>query len=209
MKAGPIAATYDLALIVEGSYRRRLGVTGAYMNGGVAVLDLTAIRSEGLFRAALAYASEYPERCLFAEQDALNAVLDGRWQVLDWRWNSMNYMQERVARTPFIRHFTGNKPWSPRKIGIERRFVNEWRADLSESPWQGRFFEQAPRHAMRAAFEPLSLRVTHLARSLWHSGTDDRRGNKARLANRLPSILSDIERSAANLEKAGAISIQP
>jgi lipopolysaccharide biosynthesis glycosyltransferase len=208
-KAGPVIAAHDLSAAVGGEYRDRLKMTGPYFNGGVAVYDLKAIRAESIFRDALRYALDHPERCLFADQDALNAVLDGRWQTLDWRWNAMNYMGGRWPKQPFIRHFAGNKPWASKKIGVERRFVNEWQADLAESPWPKRFHEQSAKHALRAIFEPASLALSHLGRTLAHSTRNDRRGNKVRMRRQLPDILSNIERWAADSSMARPLSLTP
>src|SRR5690606_29554118 len=87
------------------------------------------------------FAEEKPELCPYPDQDALNVALDGRWQVLDWRWNAVGYKLHLLPKPPFLRHITGDKPWAPRKIGVEKRFVDEWRADLLESPWPRSFHE--------------------------------------------------------------------
>ena len=103
------------------------------------VLDLKSIRAERIFAEALQYALDHPERCEFVDQDALNAVLDGRWQTLDWRWNASTCIRDLMPKEPFIRHFAGYKPWARKKVGIEQRFVDEWRSDLAESPWPAAF----------------------------------------------------------------------
>ena len=72
----------------------------------------------------------------------MNVALDGRWQVLDWRWNVVGYKLHMLPKPPFIRHITGDKPWSARKAGVEKRYVDEWRSDLSESPWPENFLAQ-------------------------------------------------------------------
>ena len=40
------------------------------------------------------------------------------------------------------RHFARYKPWARKIVGIEQRFIDEWRSDLAESPWPQRFSEQ-------------------------------------------------------------------
>jgi lipopolysaccharide biosynthesis glycosyltransferase len=192
-RSAPIIAAHDLYLMVEMSYRERLGKSGPYFNGGVAVLDLKAVRTEGIFKSALRYAIDHPDRCTMNDQDALNAVVDGRWQTLDWRWNTTNYMSGRLPKEPFIRHFAGNKPWTPKKVGVERRFIEEWRSDLAESPWPGRFQEEAINYRIRNFLGPM----TSVAKSLVYRNASGKRGKRARLANDFAATLSAIEISAA------------
>jgi len=197
-KVSPVAATYDIALTIDMSFRSRLQTTdgAAYFNAGVMVYDMKAIRSQGIFSAARAFFSEHPERCEFNDQDALNAVLDGRWQVLDWRWNAMNYMGERLPKAPFIRHFAGNKPWNVKKLGVERRFVDEWRADLKASPWPNSFQERTAKHIIREVTNPVTLGLENLAKSVVYSRSQGRRGNKARMWKNFPKVLAAIEQAA-------------
>ena len=158
-RAGPVIAAHDVPAMVEMKYRDRLRMSGPYFNGGVAVFDLAAVRSESIFKRALQYALEHPERCLMHDQDALNAVLDGRWQVLDWRWNALTQIRHYMPREPFLRHFARYKPWARKKVGIEQRFVDEWRADLAESPWPDRFSEQSIKYPIKDAFRRVGSAV--------------------------------------------------
>jgi len=168
-RAAPMAAAVDLQEIWLG--------TSPFptFNGGVAVYDLKAVRSEGLFKQAIKYALENPEKCGLVDQDALNAVLKGRWQVLDWRWNLHGFMSAAVPGRAFIRHFTGPvKPWGPVKLGIERRFVDMWRSDLAASPWKRRFSEQPwrLRHVVEPLIKPFEdrLRIALYSRSAGRKG---------------------------------------
>ena len=156
-------------------------------------------------REALSYVLDNPERCQLADQDALNAVLDGRWQTLDWRWNATNYMSGLMPKQPFIRHFAGCKPWSPKKVGIERRFVDQWRSDLADSPWPGRFHEEAFNYRARSVFRPAMSAANRLAKSLFYANSSGKRGNRARLVTGLVNTLSAIERSAAAGAPADAL----
>ena len=121
-RSAPVVAAYDLHLMVDMSYRDRLGMKGPYFNSGVLALDLKAIRAGRIFDQARRYAITHADRCRMHDQDALNAVLDGNWQVLGWRWNAMNYLSNLMPRKAFIRHFSGYKPWTPKKVGVERRY---------------------------------------------------------------------------------------
>ncbi len=56
------------------------------MNAGILALDITNLRKSGDFEKALEFARQY-RKLDFADQDALNAVLQGKWGRLDWKWN--------------------------------------------------------------------------------------------------------------------------
>jgi lipopolysaccharide biosynthesis glycosyltransferase len=195
--AGPIIATHDIPAMIEMKYRGRLRMSGPYFNGGVAVLDLRAVRTERIFKEALQYALDHPERCLMHDQDALNAVLDGRWQTLDWRWNALTQIREYMPREPFIRHFTGYKPWARKKVGIEQRFIDEWRSDLAESSWPGSFKEQSIRYPMKDAFRSIGSAV--------YATFAGRRGDGEERRRIFAKVLSGIEQAAA----AGALASLP
>ena len=196
-KSAPIIAAHDLFLMIDGTYRERLQMSAPYFNSGVMVLDLKAIRAERIFPTALQYALDHPERCPFVDQDPLNAILNGRWQTLDWRWNAVNYMSERLPKQPFIRHFAGSKPWLPKKLGVEPRFAGEWRSDLAESPWPGRFHEQSLKYRALNVLRPTTSAVEHFAKSLVYSRSAGKRGERARLVNNFSAALAEIEQSAA------------
>jgi len=135
--AAPVAAAHDLPMY--GAHRQiaKRPVTPGrpYFNGGVAVYDLKAVKSEGIFENAQRFSFDHPDRCAYHDQDALDQVLDGRWQVLDWRWNAMSFLTETMPGLPIVRHLTGNKPWSANKTDIEPEIISLWHDDLLDSPW--------------------------------------------------------------------------
>jgi lipopolysaccharide biosynthesis glycosyltransferase len=202
-KAAPVIAGYDLTgpPTLENTVRLGMSDGAAYFNSGVAVYDLKAVRDELIFADALKFAQENPDRCRYVDQDSLNVVLDGRWQVLDWRWNALNHISNRLPKQPFIRHFAGNTPWSRSKVGVESRFVGEWRSDLAESPWPGRFHEQSLRYRLRKAFRPATSGLEHLAKSLIHRRSPGPAGAKLRFLRNQTRMLAFIEEAAA----AGAL----
>lgn len=179
----PIAAAYDLG-VISGS------PPYPYFNSGVAVYNLRACRDGGLFKAALRFAVDHPEECRLADQDALNHALKGHWQILDWRWNLHGPMNWRAKDQPFIRHFTGYKPWGPVKAGIERRYIDQWRSDLAESPWNDRFREE-PFNLSRC-MRTTTARVEDRERAALYSRSGGRRGDKARFATRFNLLLDEI-----------------
>ena len=97
-----------------------------YLNSGVLLLDLEAMRRDRITQALLDYANAH--ELTWADQDALSAVLGPGRVHLHPRWNAMNsvltfdgavdvFGEEAVAEArarPGLRHFEGpsvNKPW--------------------------------------------------------------------------------------------------
>jgi lipopolysaccharide biosynthesis glycosyltransferase len=95
-----------------------------YFNSGVFLLDLAAIRNDGIFDAALAFLTANQKVLSFPDQDALNYALWQRWLKLDPIWNMQRTMaiaginagpdRANIHRRPGIIHFTTeHKPWLP------------------------------------------------------------------------------------------------
>ncbi len=108
---------------------RELGLRSGlgYFNSGVMTLDLALWREEQLTSRLLGYLESHAHAIRWWDQDALNAVLAGRWGELDPRWNQTPHfwepaegdsdplspaVRELVIRDPWIVHFsTWSKPW--------------------------------------------------------------------------------------------------
>ena len=125
-------AAYDWRHLPDTSFRSRLSLPpGApYFNSGVMLFDLAAIRAQGQLEAARDFATNHRDLCIDHDQDALNVAFQGKWQVLDWRWNAVSLYGDLMKKRPFIRHFTGKKPWFPDKRGVEPEFIEIWRAAI-------------------------------------------------------------------------------
>ena len=114
----PCGAVADPGVAPE-VFAERFGLAGkgGYFNAGMLVLDMAAIRREGLFAKALAELLENPARFVLADQDALNLALWQRWTALDPCWNfQRKFLYPDVAygsdAAPRIIHFTETaKPW--------------------------------------------------------------------------------------------------
>ncbi|MBB4906155.1 glycosyltransferase family 8 protein [Actinophytocola algeriensis] len=99
-----------------------LGVPGStpYFNNGVMVIDPVAWRDVDLTGRTIDYLRAHHDKVTFPEQEAMNAVLRGRWQPLDPAWNI----------------------WSPlvgaamvaRRLGLHRYSVHEDHAPVLENP---------------------------------------------------------------------------
>ena len=130
----PVLAVRDAGAPTVSSPRglvnyRELGLAPelAYLNAGVMSLDLRVWREERLAERLLRYLESHAHAIRWWDQDALNAVLAGRWGELDPRWNQIPQiwepaagdgdpfppaLRELVIRDPWIVHYsTWSKPW--------------------------------------------------------------------------------------------------
>jgi len=130
----PVLAVRDAGAPTVSSPRgllnyRELGLAPElpYFNAGVMTLDLALWREEQLASQLLRYLEHHAHAIRWWDQDALNAVLAGRWGELDPRWNQIPQiwepaagdtdpfpfaLRELVIRDPWIVHYsTGSKPW--------------------------------------------------------------------------------------------------
>ncbi len=124
LDSASLAATDDIAMIADGrvpTLANKLGLppgTG-YFNSGLMVVDLDRWTSEQIGRKAIAVFTDRPEILTFNDQCALNAVLQGRYKKLGFRWNHL------VGSSPpgwpaSMFHYAGHlKPW---QLGSVRRF---------------------------------------------------------------------------------------
>ena len=113
-----------------------------YLNAGVQLVDLDLWRSHEIASRAIAYAVQNWRAAKWCDQDAINAVLEGRWKILDRRWQ----MQPRraivapdAASEPeddaWILHFSGRlKPWLYRGTSAADR---EFFEVLDRTAWSG------------------------------------------------------------------------
>jgi lipopolysaccharide biosynthesis glycosyltransferase len=123
---------------------RELGIAAEakYFNAGVMVIDLAGWREHGVCGRALEYLREYRDRVYFWDQEALNAVLSGRWGQLDPRWNRHPSL-ERVpgqgsaaAGPPGVAHFSGHlKPWNLSLGSASRRLYQDYLGRTAWSDW--------------------------------------------------------------------------
>lgn len=110
-----------------------------YFNAGVMRIDMQKWRSANVGQRALDYLSRFGSRVYFNEQEALNAVLRGRWRRLEDRWNvSVNPFHSRGqrygGRGPAIVHFCGRvKPWALPDLG---GFQDQWFEYLDRTAWR-------------------------------------------------------------------------
>lgn len=107
-----------------------------YFNAGMLLIDLAEWRRLRLTDVTFDFIERHQERLRFAEQDALNCVLAGRWTELDPSWN-FTHVRVRNAGDSCagarIIHFTGGKPTArdskhpARDIFLHYRAATPWR----------------------------------------------------------------------------------
>jgi lipopolysaccharide biosynthesis glycosyltransferase len=96
-----------------------------YLNGGVLLLNLERWRTEKIGLRVLKFCRSNPDRITFWDQCGINHFVQGRFYVLDRKWNFQQEHMRRVSKYKFhpsaeedassaaIIHFTSNqKPWS-------------------------------------------------------------------------------------------------
>jgi lipopolysaccharide biosynthesis glycosyltransferase len=121
-----------------------------YFNGGVMAIDLAGWRAERLPERFLRCVEDNRAWLRFWDQYALNAVLVGRWDELDLRWNVSPYLAsypswdrspfereafERAVASPWIVHFLGpDKPW---QTGSRLRYAREFHRHRVGTAWEG------------------------------------------------------------------------
>ena len=103
-----------------------------YFNAGVLLIDLTQWRDERISDKAIEYLAEHT-RSPFADQDALNAVCDGRWARLDRRWNLQDggvlVWEMAAEQRPGIIHFVSRcKPWKPEFMNVNASLYDTYRS---------------------------------------------------------------------------------
>lgn len=95
--------------------RLPLGAQTKYFNAGVILTNSETYEAQDISGKALQYLQDYPERCHYGDQTALNAAVAGNWAELSPSWNwqaNMRYDFMIPARDPRLVHFTGPiKPW--------------------------------------------------------------------------------------------------
>ncbi len=93
----PLAAVPSGQVWVDEERRRKaeahfgaLGMTAPYryFNTGVVLIDVAKWLREDLGNRALDFIRQHPELCVLPDEDALNAVLDGRFAELSPIWNA-------------------------------------------------------------------------------------------------------------------------
>jgi lipopolysaccharide biosynthesis glycosyltransferase len=108
-------------------HKHNLGIAGEYINAGVLLMDLHAMRNHNICEEFQKQLECSTDRITMADQDIINIILQGKIRILDLRYNlsggffkgdyGKNYYSEKDIATavenPCILHFTSaRKPWT-------------------------------------------------------------------------------------------------
>ncbi len=169
---------------LPGIVRRRLPDHAPYFNAGIMVVDLRRWREERVGERALEYIERLHRRLRQYDQDALNAVMAGRWKKLDGSWNTQprtpNALGIPLPEQPRIVHFSGRlKPWEyDGGTELDRRFREylrrtDWAASDMPATWKSRAWKlyDSP---LRRVLHRLECRVIALQRRFMLARAHDR-----------------------------------
>lgn len=168
LKGNVVGAVTNVPPPIYRAYTERPEMGGdRYFNAGVLLLDLAAMRREGLGDELREHARRHASRLIWRDQDVLNEVLHGRRLPLRPIWNCMNatyfgsateyFDEEALAEArenPVIRHFEGPDECKPWHILSDRQSRREYVEHRRATPWPrvqpaGRTPMNMIRHARR------------------------------------------------------------
>lgn len=142
---------YPLAAVPEPvDYARPdLGLheVGSYFNAGVLLINLAAWQQQRVAERAIRFLRDSPEKAVYLDQDALNAVLVHNWLPLsdqfNFTWRSIPHVAKQELRvlvhTKTVIHFnTALKPWHRFSNGRLDYLYHEY-FDLSPISSHGRY----------------------------------------------------------------------
>jgi len=153
---------------------RALGMTEPYrhINSGVLLIDVANWNRDQIASRALDFIRRNPSLCTLPDEDALNAVLDGRQTELSPVWNMRPFGRWRsktfdIAR-PVIVHYIGQAKLWKRFSGGKHMFAHRsaYRAYedfLRDTPWKNWLDEQ---WSFRDVLAGIRFEVKTLRRSL-------------------------------------------
>lgn len=137
---------------LRGIYDKDLGIdpSAAYCNAGMMLIDLRRWRKENMAQRCLAFLNTHSAVMEYKDQDAINGIIGGQWEVVEPEWNvalsAVPYfgypvhesLEQRTAQSELVRnsqivHFSGpSKPWH---FLYRRRLSGEFFHHLLASRW--------------------------------------------------------------------------
>ena len=171
---------------VAGCDELKIDEDSPYFNAGVMVIDLQRWRQDDVSNQAMEYLKRFRDRVFFLEQEALNAVLAGKWLPIDdsWNWNTAAE-QKRMTRSkqmgkfgdgiqnsfPHIFHFTGKiKPWlylgtqTHQELWYEYVDKTAWAGCRPDSNWRKVVIQKYASSSFRQIFLKVEYRLMQLTR---------------------------------------------
>lgn len=153
----PVAAVAEVNATAS---RPDLGLyeKGTYFNSGVMLMNLPEWKRQHVTEEALQFIHDFPEKIVFADQDALNVVLQSNYLPLEGRYNVIyqdipenktDAEYRQFIKDKVIIHYTlKDKPWNP-LCRNRLRFLYFHYLKLSPKANSKKYFhfEQTPRRA--------------------------------------------------------------
>ena len=94
-----------------------------YINSGVLLLGMKALREHNLAASFLHYYDTYQFDCIAPDQDYLNALCAGKIAYIDSRWDTMPVKGEAPITDPLLIHYNlYEKPWHYDGVAYEDYF---------------------------------------------------------------------------------------
>ena len=151
-----------------GALCERLGLVPdlPYCNAGIMVMNLRRWRSDALSARALQVLAAHSEHLPFLDQDAVNIVVAGQWDLLPQTWNVMTVgvqysrmklpmsPEEMIRRAKVLHYTAARKPWHAtyRTAGAGRyaRYLRTsgWLDGVAR--WKWLLYVRAPQFALYA-----------------------------------------------------------
>ncbi|MBV8885384.1 MAG: hypothetical protein JO235_15515, partial [Chroococcidiopsidaceae cyanobacterium CP_BM_RX_35] len=146
---------------------KELGISSdcKYFNAGVLVINLKKWRAENMSEKVIEYVIKNPKFILWADQDGLNPVLAGKWNMLNPRWNQQSSihdfsfwkdspfseeMYNDVVHHPYIIHFSAPyKPWNSLKAHPSKHLFFQYLDMTAWSGWRLTIWRRIQRRLIR------------------------------------------------------------
>lgn len=151
---------------ISGTYKQNIGLdrNSSYINAGVILFDMNALRKVNINEEIEAYMNKYEKLINYADQDIFNGMFKGRIGTLNPKYDVMTidaihtyeeiqqlrkptnfYEKEELqnaVNSPAIIHYTTNmlvvRPWFS---NTDHPFANEFRKYMGMSIWKNRKLE--------------------------------------------------------------------
>jgi lipopolysaccharide biosynthesis glycosyltransferase len=133
---------FALAAVIDPAFqpikKLRMKPKSTYFNSGVMLLNLKYWRDEEISKKVLKYLRDNPKKITYADQCALNAIINGNYLALNKKYNFQSGHFDALApnkpyQNPLIVHFTG--AYKPTHYLCKHPFKNEFLRQLSQTPF--------------------------------------------------------------------------
>jgi lipopolysaccharide biosynthesis glycosyltransferase len=172
-----IAASLELEVGATHQEAIGLSVNDPYINSGVMLMNLSALRNNQFEEKCIAFAVDYHPHIRHVDQDVINTVCRGHIKIIDPRYNmvfSRYYHAHRLKhyksdyttvdalknalKNPVVIHYVGGqKPWF---YGCRHHLASRYRHYLFLTPWKNYRY---PDKSLRVAFS----KYTFFLRQWW------------------------------------------